>query len=252
MFQSLCGTKSILAISIIFTQLIDDGVANILGLQTLRHGTNFVNYIGIRILGGDPSHGGKSSGSSCPVKHRDLENTRGRFYLFKDSDMAVGKYQGLNIIERCIDRPFIAKRFLPRLHASLSGYGLGSKSIEEISCHLKPVKIFAGISSLLINVVAVPTLRFRYSKIDSHIFEDDMAYGSKAYKTKYKVEAWRIGLFGSIVTGFNSEWCYRAKKNPKKILTGIAQLAFGIGLTILYAKDIRDNSTLFILGALIS
>ena len=63
----------------------DNGLADLMGLETLRHGTNPYNNLCIRINGGDPNHGGKSTGST-PEDHCDKENVKNHFYLFKDSE----------------------------------------------------------------------------------------------------------------------------------------------------------------------
>ncbi len=70
--------------------LFDSGLANILGLETLRHGTNPINYLGIRLNGGDPDHGGKASGSKYGL------GTKNYFHIFKDNEYDWGG--GLNIL----------------------------------------------------------------------------------------------------------------------------------------------------------
>jgi hypothetical protein len=44
--------------------LLDDEIANFLAVETLRHGTNPISYIGIRLLGGDPKKGDASYGAT--------------------------------------------------------------------------------------------------------------------------------------------------------------------------------------------
>lgn len=48
----------------------DNGLADLMGLETLRHGTNPYNNLLIRIHGGDPIHGGKATGGT-PENHAD-------------------------------------------------------------------------------------------------------------------------------------------------------------------------------------
>ena len=66
----------------LFYHLLDSGWANVLGVETLRHGTDPVGYMNIRIKGGSPYYGGKYRGSN---PHGFGENTEGFFYVFKDS-----------------------------------------------------------------------------------------------------------------------------------------------------------------------
>ena len=57
-----------------------------------------------------------------------------------------------------------------------------------------------------------------------------------AYKTKEKVENWRIGFMGSILVGANASWLNRAKKNPWRLLKGVIQL-IGAALFTWYAGN---------------
>lgn len=63
----------------------DYGLANILGLESLQHGTNLVNYIAIRFFGGDPNYGGQHLGSTV---NNAKDDTKGFFYVFKDKEFS--------------------------------------------------------------------------------------------------------------------------------------------------------------------
>ncbi len=65
--------------------LFRDSIPRILLTENLRHGTNLVNYVGIRFFGGDPSCAGKSTGSTAQSSYIDGE-LQGHFYVFKDSE----------------------------------------------------------------------------------------------------------------------------------------------------------------------
>ena len=60
-------------------KLVDEGVTNTLALKTLRHGTNLLNYLQIRVFGGDPKQGGKN----WSIYDSDCE---GYFYMLRDDD----------------------------------------------------------------------------------------------------------------------------------------------------------------------
>jgi len=61
---------------------------------------------------------------------------------------------------------------------------------------------------------------------------------SEAYKTTQKVEAWRLGIFGSVMAGVNKEWRSRIKplqlaKGVLETITAIAIFAITIYFTLL-------------------
>ena len=209
--------------------LFDDGVANVLGLETLRHGTNLVNYIAISRFGGDPKCGGGDSGSSAASSSDEhfKKTSEGYFYLFKDSQFASPYREGslkayFNPIALC---------FLPKLHTSLSGYALAAQVIPKHK-YLAPLRDFVGTIGGFFHFLFIPTLKFRYSPSEMTQFEDDYCCGA-AYRTKEVVEPWRIGFIGSLRVGFNSDWYSRARANPIKILTGVVQLTAAVALTII-------------------
>lgn len=209
--------------------LYDDGIANVLGLETLRHGTSPINYFSIKIRGGLPAHGGKDSGSTVNWRNDDLENTKNHFYLFKDSELKFhNHYDQLSKPQKALDSLICScvLRFLPRLHVFLSGYNFTAKRVP------KSLEASFGVIAGVVSVLLSPTLRFRFSKIDSsRLLNDDTYDRGQAYRTPYHVEPWRIGLVGSILTGVNLDWYTRAKVNPMKITTGVLQIIAAIFLT---------------------
>jgi hypothetical protein len=92
--------------------LVDDGLANLLGLETLRHGTNPVSYVSIALFGGNPSHGGTAIGSTYGwASDKETASTKGYFYLFKAKWSYV--YQNTKITHRAKKElfPLWAKRY---------------------------------------------------------------------------------------------------------------------------------------------
>ena len=51
--------------------------------------------------------------------------------------------------------------------------------------------------------IITPIIKLRYNEIAHEIFEGDLLYPGYAYRTYTKVEAWRISVLGSILTGVN-------------------------------------------------
>lgn len=229
--------------------LFDDGLANLLGLETLRHGTNPFNNLRIRIKGGDPNHGGKASGST---KGWSADDTKNYFYVFKDNEFFIESEQNRSFLKTCIEYLFrikgIGARILSRQHVAYSGYNFAAQLFweEDKSLAIRCINVFSGVCSFLIS----PTLRFRFSKLDSARFENDPIYAGMAYRTQKMVEPWRIGLLGSILTGVNLEWFSRIKANPLKILTGILQIICAVAITILCINVLISNPFLAIPAAI--
>ncbi|WP_068467930.1 hypothetical protein [Candidatus Protochlamydia phocaeensis] len=235
----------------ILYHLVDDGIANALGVEKLRHGTSLPHYIRIRLYGGDPEEGGKATGST----HRFFkEDTRHYLYVFKDSAF-VTPFSFSDGPPSVFDCPCVQKRVRPAWHAFLSGYNLISK---EEGTHESMLQILIGEVGGLVNTIATPTISFHFSKIDKERFEDDLHYngGNWAYRTSQKIESWRIGTMGALFTGINRGWLDRVKKNPCKVLTGIVQLTGAIALaTLAWDTETVSSPNVFIplvLGALLA
>jgi hypothetical protein len=236
--------------------LLDDGITNVLGLETLRHGTSPFNYVSIRLFGGDPNHGAKRTGSTHGWMQ---DNTENYFYVLKDSEYSPTiNYQSLSTLAKIITFPFFIKgigyRIFSRQHTFFSSYNTTAQLLPSNSSYLaiKCSRVFLGIFGGLVGLCITPTLRFRFSTIDSQELENDSNYHGIAYRTKHKVEAWRIGLLGSIITGINLGWFARAKAHPLKVLTGVAQITCAVALIVLYVHVAVANPIPTIAGALLA
>lgn len=214
---------------------IDDGLANILAVETLRHGTNPVNFISISLWGANPKHGGKKTGST--YKMLDLTpkdttgNPKGYFHVVKDSDYKVDAINYL-WFPACL-----GKRLLPLLFSTLSGYNLSVYPLDNLSHEklwVKRARVCIGVAGAILSMFMTPTLKFRYVNPDS--FVDDPCAELWAYRTAKKVEAWRIGILGSLITGVNSSWAQRAIAKPWKVLTGFVQISWAVALIVMLAR----------------
>lgn len=229
--------------------LFDSGLANMLGLETLRHGTNPINYLSILINGGDPSHGGKTSGSNA-FRHE----TENQFHVFKDNE-----YER-NIGPNILRIKGIGNRIFPRFFAGLSGYNFVAQWFSDSRANAAPtiLKYCVNIISCIggfISCLITPTLRFRFSSIDHQRFENDPRFPGTAYRTRQAVEPWRIGLLGSLITGINLNWFSRIQANPWKLFTGILQVICAIAISILVIGFVIANPSLKIsvaIGALLA
>lgn len=247
--------------------LFDSGIANVLCLETLRHGTNHINNISIRIFGGDPLLGGQATGSTKYFSEQYV--TSNYFFLFKDTKFDHSKYTNdesiynePNLISKIrffiLKNPNTIKRILPRFHATLSGYNSASKFVEIVGInpflanHTNFQKLIYLLGSAA-SLITSPTICFRFAKIDPDRFENDPDYIGAAYRTKQRVEPWRIGVIGSLIEGVNSNWFSRAKENPRKLATGIIQILCGIIiLQTLSSSGFLESPSFGLAGALLT
>lgn len=222
-----------------FYHLLDLGISNILALESLNHGTNLANNLSIRLHGANPEFGGSKNGSTFFWTDYNATNY---FYAFKDKQLPSSSYN--NLLQRKAFTHFIG----PCLHNFLSHYNLVNKSLN-IFPHNEAnslVKKTLFCAEALLGTLISPTLRFRFSEIDPHRFENDPDYAGFAYRTKQSIEPWRIGLIGSLAVGINSNWSSRAKQNPSQVLLGTIQLVAAASLAVLSSNDLIPT----MLGAL--
>lgn len=229
---------------------VDNGVANVLALETLRHGTNPYSNLLIRHNGGNPECGGAEFGSTHRLTQGSTNqlDSRNYFYLFKDpSEASWGGTCG--IMEAPLNEQ-LGARILSRVHARLSGIEFTDKLLERKNSPQFIKNFSAAIGRL--SIFISPTLRFRFSNIDPLRLENDPDYHGLAYRTKKVVEPWRLGLVGSLITGADDNWFSRAQKKPKKVLIGAVQIATAVIATTLYINIIRAYPCMAVAGALLA
>lgn len=212
--------------------LLDEGIANLMGLQILRHGTALPNYVSIMTEGADPSYGGSDIGSSMgfcqsldenPEENGYVKGSKNHFHVFRDSHLLPGEKYSV-----CADLALIfVSRIGPSFHAALSSYSITAK--EEHCCLLQKIKI---LFYCLLGLIT-PTLRFKFTPDEMKIFKDDPDYTPFALKTAEKIDANHIGIMGSLKQGLNSDLFCRIYHNPCKFLLGVIQLALAVALTAL-------------------
>jgi hypothetical protein len=234
--------------------LFDDGLANLLCLQTLRHGTNPVNNIAIRIFGANPEKSGSDTGATKTFSPAD---PRGYFFVIKDDEY--------NEVVRSLPPPYkfnnqLAIAFVKRI----SCYMFSSNSCMNLSRTLVTSNLALSVLSLFAFLVS-PTIRFRFNHIDRTRFLDDMDMKATpdpdmspeinrpvAYKTAQKIEAWRIGTLGSLLSGVNLEWFSRVQRQPTKMLRGVVQLVISIAIATLFRSYLRTHSLAAFAGVILA
>jgi hypothetical protein len=244
-------------------ELFDSGLANVLGLETLNHGTNPVNYLNIKAVGGDPSQGAKKSGSTVGWI---FDRTQNYFYLFKDDELrgrlnlTIEPDHDLSerfclVVNRVFSTKGMGNRILPRLHAFLSGFNFVRQIFPDTTDQSSLIKypaIFFSCVGGAFSAIVSPTIRFRFSKIDPIRLEDDPAYFGLAYRTRQAIEPWRIGLLGSLLVGVNLEWFSRVQAKPIKFLTGVVQLTCATAILVLSVNFFLNNPAFILASTLIN
>src|SRR5579872_1459496 len=86
--------------------LFDSALANILCLETYRHGTSLRNYCAISTHGANPYFCGKDRGESGMFRALGLAHSRTekrRFYVFKEECRAPGIFPWMgDVAKRCL------------------------------------------------------------------------------------------------------------------------------------------------------
>ncbi len=230
------GTKVTLgcfAVGVLWGKLIDGGLANILAVESLRHGTNFFSSVSLRFFGGDPNWGGTKIGSTNGFFYDP--DVKRHFYVFRDTEYKHFRFNdpALSSIKERILALF-GKWAFPKLHIFLSGANLCSNTLglpqDSTNCLVKRIRYGTSLVGGLVSLAITPTIKFRVDRIDPKRFLDDPRYYESAYMTPQKLEAWRIGIMGSLLTGVNFRWFQRAAAHPLKPVVGIMQLTAGVGL----------------------
>lgn len=214
--------------------LLDSGIANVLGLEILRHGTSFPNYVSIIQTGADPSLGGSDRGSGSGIQEFGRQNFResskNYFHVFRDSTILHKTIIKLTnapcwILEKCAKR--VALCVGPKLHAILSGYAtIPSQNAKNIMVKIQ--KIAHAILGFF-----TPTLRFKFTPEQvKTLFEIDPDYTGLAYRTREKIDVTHLGITGSLAQGLNSGLIKRITARPFKAILGLAQITAAVAITV--------------------
>src|SRR5262245_44915520 len=91
-------------------RIADQGLANVTGIETLRHGTNPISWVGIHILGALPKQMGGSKiggdyGTGCN------EQNVGRFYMEHDSFNLPNRFDTENLFKKKLLTHGVPKRY---------------------------------------------------------------------------------------------------------------------------------------------
>jgi hypothetical protein len=212
-----------------FINFFTQGLSDFIGLETLRHGTCFQNYISIRLNGASPAFGGSFTGASAGSGYKYFRyDSTGYVFVTKDSEAYTFALGNLvpQIFNRCISS---------RMYCGLSA----SAAITGSGLH----KTLLRVAFVTFNVLFVPTIKCRFLPEDIPArFENDPSNSCEknandglAYRTKQRISVDHIGVYGLLTQGIKGNILDRMTGNPVKTCWGLARLLNPIGLTILAA-----------------
>lgn len=209
--------------------LFESSIANLLCLETLRHGTSLTNFCKIQMTGADPNKG-ESGGESEYLrqigKKRYFGSCKNHFFVTKDS--TIGEDINANFFEKYIQLPF-EKRAVSIQYSCYSLLLLLPGRLDKYPTLLK--RLLETIAFDL--AFFLPVLRFHIRDIDMQKkgFTDDETE-PRAVKTGQYLSAWEyVGVTGSLRQGVNLEFFSRIKRHPAKFLLGTVQLITAVAVT---------------------
>ncbi len=210
-------------------QMLDSGLANIFVVETLKHGTDPLSYLQIRLQGPNPEYS-ISESPSTPFNQR-------HFFVIKEN---AALFHSI---------------IWPRFFSGTSAWRRCDRSLKPFP---KSVRNLISVIGALSSSLLTPTLNFRFCKHElqeNNRFKNDQGFlgippeQSPAYATQCKIETWRIGLIGTFLVGLNHGLFERIQKNPHRFIKGAIQLT---GATALIWYSSSSSSTVsFIAGALL-
>lgn len=234
--------------AIFIAALLDQGAANLLQLETLRHTTSFLGYFSIQLTGGRTSAAGASTGGMAAAGMSGDKDTR-MLFLFKDTfsghdwELSWASLARLDVpITDYFRMDHLATTWTrltqPNFHSFLSAreafvHLLSGRSVQD--CW----DTWGGFAAPLIwladawgtFVLMLPSLKFRFCMQDmmTQQLKDDKQYGGLCWYSYYDVPAWRLGVAGSVLAwltgqGMCKELTLAPARAVGKLLTGVTQL----------------------------
>lgn len=227
----------------IFTQ----GLADLLVLDTLRHGTSLSNNILIRVHGPDPSLGGSDRGAvkghelakTARTANRKmlLENSKKGFFVYLDPSSSKHSWK-----EACYLNVYV--RFGPRAYC----FGSGAACAAPIHMDGRMVTIWRFVNGVG-NYLFTPPVKLRFLPEEvGQKFHTDPILGGRAAYTREKISTNHLGLIGVIKQGSRGNVCERIKHNPLKSAFGAVRLvifAFGMYYLMMMASARLENRCVF-------
>lgn len=191
-------------------RLADQGLANTVGLATLRHGTNPFSWFSIHMFGADPSWGGNEIGGDHGMGY-DQQNV-GRFYMARENSFSSFMEEGFKV------------RFLSKMYTATGTHNLLN------NCYIPTIIAFYPS---LFTAIFLPTIKFRYDQDEANALLQDPSLQS-ACSTDQRVSPLKIGVIGTVYEACTLKTLSRINQNRIRVITGIAQLALAAVATYIF------------------
>ncbi len=211
---SKIGLIQIAQIAFVYN-LFDSAIANILALETNRHGTDIYSYAKIHLQGAKTCKGGH-------VKDSYQSHSKNRVFVFKDNKN----------LDDSISTTICA-----------FGYSLGAY-LSYAPDFLNSAR--AGVLQLLpiipscLAALVTPTVKFRHTpeqlKKDFKIDDE-----GGALFTEKNISPLHLGISGSLIQGLNFSLFNRISNHPTKFILGVVQLTAAVGLTCIFCGVVTSS-----------
>lgn len=228
----------------VIARLFSQGLSNLFALETLRHGTNPLSWVSIHLVGALPFAGGSWWGGDAGYGF-DKQN-KNRFYCAHEVDLfasgydpkkshltsnplidwgytTLSFYRTQNILHRICRAALnaLSTSYLPKTYAYSSIDNASGKASAD--------------SHIAFLALMTPNIKFHipYERMHED-FSEDFTYPAQfAYSTKKWISPMNSGLIGVICNSLTFKTFEHMKKNPKKVLTGLAQIVVAAGAAAL-------------------
>ena len=189
--------------------LFDLGLANLLALDILKHGTSLKNYFSISFSGADPSRGGtsetqyygwneKTDWGSCVNYAEDAKN---KFFVMHETDRS-------NETDSGTQGPCMGVQ-LPMAYSNMANSNsTGGRT---------PLTILLDFIT--------PVLRFKFIPADFKAnFKPDKTMPKGCFYTEKPISPMHLGITGSVTQGINPRMFSRMIQHPSRVLRGVVFL----------------------------
>ena len=187
--------------------LWDSAISNLLAVETLRHGTNPLNFCSIQVNGLDPEAGAKKGGETKYIErlgqgeHSSKVDCTNHVFVWKD--IKFGE-EGNN---SCVNNHSLSKKlthYLEKVLGVRAYVFISTMSIFPRTGNAIKDKVWDAVAGIVggICTLITPTLKFHYDTAEiSGKFELDPSARNQAYRTAEKISPWRLGITGSLISG---------------------------------------------------
>lgn len=237
--------QSKLAKIVFLYHLYDSALANILALDTCRHGTSLPGYVNIFFNGGKINRAGSAetayletySSDQYWIKQRKKANI-GKIYVWNDSrssELFLAKAQ------KCLPISPGALKFRNFIYTVTWPLGKRSASFRfsaQANIALLPAGKIVGMISHVVGFLltfVTPTVKYRFTPQElAKKFENDPDLPGMAQRTSSDISPTHLGISGSLIQGLNFGILGRIKNKPGTFALGCVQLTAAIALTLLW------------------